>query len=142
MPVTAKNQTAICGWSVLGYEILGETWRPHGRPATEAPLLHVFNASFTYVGRIDDYETFSWVYNWYDADTFEFTINRYKTNVSQLVADGFVAFQDEGDQWHVGVIKSIAKPLNRTVKVQKRGRLLANHTRVFSKTAYVLAELR
>lgn len=116
MAVPFKKQTAVCGWSILGFEILGETWGPSSRPSTTSPLLHIFDTTFTYVGRIEDYESFMWQYNWYEADKFEFTINRYKTNVSEITPNGFVAFIDENDAWHVGIIRTVSKPLTQDGK--------------------------
>jgi hypothetical protein len=107
-----KKYTSIFGWGIIGYKTFGTTWAPVARDSTSPPQLHIFDANFDYVARTNDYEYFSWTYNWYYADSFELKINRYKLNVSEFVAGGFIAFKDEGDAWHVGIIQRIQKPLS------------------------------
>ena len=112
-----RKYTSVFRWGILGYKTFGTTWANIGtRDASSPPQLHVFDDDFKYVARTNDYEYFSWTYNWYYADTFELKINRYKLNVSEFVAGGFIAFQDEAAQWHVGIIQKITKPLSEEGK--------------------------
>lgn len=75
--------------------------------------IQVFDPSMNLVGIIDDYEYFRFVRNWYDLDTWEIDINRYKVNVDRFELGGFIRYSREGAD-RIGIIGKIEKPLDET----------------------------
>lgn len=72
--------------------------------------LQIYSAAMVYLGAIDDYVFFTFSRKWYEIDTWSCQINRYATNMDQLVIGGFVRFSYGGIE-HIGIIEKIESPL-------------------------------
>lgn len=76
----------------------------------EYPDLILFDTAMVQKGRVNSYSRLKWKHNWYDTDTFEIVVNRYRTNVDELVDSGFVGYPSPLGGWNIGCIDSVEKP--------------------------------
>jgi hypothetical protein len=62
-------------------------------------------------GRVNSYSSLKWKHNWYDTDTFEIVVNRYKNGVDLLVNSGFIGYASPLGGYNIGCVDRVEKPL-------------------------------
>lgn len=108
-------QSGQLGKGALGYMQLGVGPTPIGNLSLPYDLgskvwVEIYTPEFVMAGIVGDYESLTWVENWYDFHTFELAINSGKINVGAFVAKGLIRFYVDGVE-HIGRIEGIKRVL-------------------------------
>jgi hypothetical protein len=129
--VVLPFQSSRAGLGVAGYVLAGVDYTTFTdyisayapKPIIPIQIFKMFDGTLVLSGIIDDYEYFRYERNWYEPDTWEIDINRYKTNVDQFTIGGFIRYNREGVE-HIGIIERLEKPLNEKGKVGEQWKII------------------
>lgn len=80
--------------------------------------VEIYNNQMMRTGIVDDYAHFKFTENWYDVDTWEMQVNRYRINSDKISIGGFIRYSIYGYE-HIGLVERFEKTAGKEGKASE-----------------------
>lgn len=113
MTIIQPYESSIIDLGVIDWMVVDETYTDSNTfdqsytSQVNTPI-EIYNFQMVRTGVVDDYAHFKYTENWYDVDTWEMQVNRYRINSDKISIGGFIRYSIYGYE-HIGLIERFEK---------------------------------